>query len=244
MRRVLDPLAHVAGALRSGQPVHEVQGHLDAGRDPGRRHDVAVVDVRDAAPQLGALAEALGTSGAGSSRLSAVARNLGPGWRGVEVAAQANSPSGTLAGVPFERLATEYRYLDRGHEKSDGAGHRTPAAVPELNRWKLGADTAALGGQQRLSGVWNFGGRGQVDWRGQLLGAPLDLSASVAREQSGGQPADIASVRGSALGGPVQGRAALSGRVIELSVRPALPSLSGDLSLSGRAGDLTLEDLP
>ncbi|MDO4263229.1 MAG: translocation/assembly module TamB, partial [Deinococcus sp.] len=181
-------------------------------------------------PQLAALAGALDTSGEGEARLTAQARNLGPGWQGVEVVAQASSPEGSLAGIPFQRLANEYRYLDR-----DGDA----ATRPELNRWRLGAETALLG-KQRLSGEWNFGGSGQLDWRGTLLDAPLDLGASIARETLEGRPADFATISGTALGGPAQGRVALSGQVIAVRLNPELDSLSGALSLSGRAGDLRL----
>ncbi|GHF92334.1 hypothetical protein GCM10017783_00070 [Deinococcus piscis] len=181
-------------------------------------------------PQLPALAAALGTSGEGEARLTAQAHNLGPGWQGVEVVAQANSRTGTLAGIPFERLANEYRYLDR-----DGDS----ATRPEMNRWRLGADTALLG-EQRLSGLWNFGSSGRINWRGTLLDAPLDLSAGIARETLEGRPADFATLAGTALGGPAQGRVALSGRVIEVRLNPELDSLSGALALSGRAGDLRL----
>ncbi|MCY1702841.1 translocation/assembly module TamB domain-containing protein [Deinococcus sp. SL84] len=181
-------------------------------------------------PQLAKLAGALGTGGEGEARLSAYAHSLGRGWKGVEVVAQANSTRGTLAGIPFERLANEYRYLDR-----DGDSQTRP----ELNRWRLGADTTLLG-EQRLSGEWNFGGTGGLHWRGALLDAPLDLSASIARETLEGRPADFATITGTALGGPAQGRVALSGRVIEVRLNPELDSLSGALALSGQAGDLRL----
>lgn len=181
-------------------------------------------------PQLPALAEALGTSGEGEAQLNAQAYNLGPGWQGVAVVAQANSPEGSLAGIPFERLANEYRYLDR-----DGDSQ----TAPELNRWRLGADTALLG-EQRLSGEWNFGGSGQLDWRGTLLDSPLNLGASIARETLEDRPADFATLTGTALGGPAQGRVALSGQMIDVRLQPGLSNLSGELALSGRAGDLRL----
>ena len=42
---VLEHAPHPLGLLLSAQPVDEVEGHVDAGRDPGGGDDVAVVDV-------------------------------------------------------------------------------------------------------------------------------------------------------------------------------------------------------
>ncbi|WP_261664409.1 hypothetical protein [Deinococcus sp. Marseille-Q6407] len=186
----------------------------------------------NAAPQLSALASALDTSGEGNATLTALAHNVGPGWQGVEVQARASSPEGKLAGIPFQRLAMGYSYLKRSPEKG---------AAPEVNRWTLGADTALLGERQRLDGFWNFGRTGRLNWRGELLKAPLDLSAAIARKTLEGRPADFATLSGAALNGPAQGRVALSGKVIEVRLNPELDSLSGALALSGRAGDLTLQ---
>lgn len=186
----------------------------------------------NAAPQLSSLAEALGTGGTGEATLSATAHNLGPGWQGVQVEASASSVAGTLAGVPFENLKTRYEFLN---DRTKGTGTR-----PDINRWTLDTGTTLLGEQQNLSGVWNFGGKGRLDWRGELLGERLDVRAAIDREQLAGKPADIATLSGSALGGGVQGRAALSGRMIDVRLSPDLSSFSGDLALSGKAGDLRL----
>ncbi|MFC6617876.1 hypothetical protein [Deinococcus radiophilus] len=179
-----------------------------------------------ASPQLAELGEALGTPGEGQLSGRAWARNTGPGWGGVTVGAEATSQGGSLAGLPFSGLGMDYRYL-----LAEGQDE------PQINRWTLDADTTLLG-EQRLSGVWNFGGAGRVDWQGELLDAPLDLNATIARELLDGEPADIATITGNGLGGPVDGRLALSGALVDLRLRPALSALSGDLAVTGRTGDL------
>ena len=44
VRVVLDVAAHLASPLGRVEPRHEVEGHVDPGRDAGGRHDLAAVD--------------------------------------------------------------------------------------------------------------------------------------------------------------------------------------------------------
>lgn len=217
--------AELAGSGYGAPVTVQVDSNLEAGSWTARLN---------AAPQLSELAGALGTDGSGQASLTATASNVAPSWQGVQVQASASSVEGTLAGVPFEKLKTTYQYLDKG----TGSGEKTE---PVVNRWNLAAETALLGERQTLSGAWNFGGAGQLNWRGKLLDKPLDVRAQIARKTLNGKPADIAALSGAALGGGVQGQAALSGNLIDVRLSPNLDALSGDLTLSGKAGNLRLQ---
>ena len=187
----------------------------------------------NARPSVAAAAQALGTSGVGTARLQVTAGSAAPGWQGVEVHALAAGRKLTLSGVPFDRLNVAYRYRDHWDYSTENGG-------AEINRLSVDGGLEWLG-QQRLTGLWNLDGGGRLRWKGDLLGAPLDVQAGLTPPaQSGDLLGTRLQLRGAALGGDVRGGLTLGGEDIRLNLDPDVAGVRGAAGVTGSAGDLTV----
>lgn len=169
----------------------------------------------DATPSLAGLARSLNTTGQGKLKLRVTAG----GWSTVRVKGYAQA-SGKLAGVPFNDANAEYTFLNRDGSKT-----------PQNNELSFSANTE-LSGSQRLEGHWALERAGTATWKGDFVGKPLDIAATINAK-------NVVALSGAALGGPLAGTFNLKDQRMAAVLNPTLAATRGRVALNGTPEDLT-----
>ncbi|WP_237725024.1 translocation/assembly module TamB domain-containing protein [Deinococcus alpinitundrae] len=95
------------------------------------------------------------------------------------------------------------------------------------------ATTDLLGETQTLAGQWTSGQPGAFTVGGQLLKAPLALTAQIAADNR-------LTVQGRGLNGPIKASFDPASQQLSAQLKPVVSGVSGQLGVSGRPSDLTL----
>ncbi|WP_322471940.1 translocation/assembly module TamB domain-containing protein [Deinococcus sp. AB2017081] len=169
----------------------------------------------DAAPTVGGLARALGTTGSGGLTLRVTAG----GWSTVRVKAYAKG-AGTLAGVEFSRANAEYSFLNENGQ-----------TAPQTNDLAFSTDTALAGASQRIEGRWAFNRTGRATVAGTFGQKALDVQATIDAQNT-------LSFSGSGLGGPLRGTLALAGLKLNAALNPTYGAAQARVAITGVPSDL------
>ncbi|WP_081995085.1 translocation/assembly module TamB domain-containing protein [Deinococcus radiopugnans] len=169
----------------------------------------------DAAPTVSGLAQALGTTGAGTLALRVTAG----GWQDVRVSAQATG-TGRLAGIEFSDAQASYAF-----------GHVAGEKAPQNNDLTFSADTRLGEAPQRLTGNWTFGQMGKAQLIGAFGQKPLNVQASIDAQ-------NLVTLNGEGLGGPLSGTFNLKDTRLNALIQPEYGAARARVALSGTPNDL------